>query len=150
MKHTRREFARLAVPFLAAALLMGAGQAPPPRRIEFTAQQREDLEEEVSRVSSGLYRKSEPVTLDAVRNALPDNASLIEFAIYHPSDPRLAIEHDVPAEPHYVAYVIIKHGDVQWKDLGPAKEIDHAAAAFRQAYGQSPSEFAKDFDSRIS
>jgi outer membrane lipoprotein-sorting protein len=57
MKHTRREFARLAVPFLAAALLMGAGQAPPPRRIEFTAQQREDLDK-VSAFLNGIHTLS--------------------------------------------------------------------------------------------
>jgi CHAT domain-containing protein len=68
-----------------------------------------------------------------VRNALPENARLIEFTMYHPSDPRVAIEHDVPAEPHYVAYVISKQGDVQWKELGPAREIDGAVTAFRQA-----------------
>jgi AraC-like DNA-binding protein len=35
------------------------------------------------------------------------------------------------------------------QDLGFSSH-SHFSAAFRQAYGQSPSEFAKDFDSRIS
>ena len=110
-----------------------AAAAEHEKKIAALQQQREDLEEQVGRASSGLYRRSPPVALDAVRNALPDNASLIEFAMYHPSDPKVAVEHDVPTEPHYVAYVISKHGAAQWKELGPAREIDHEVTAFRQA-----------------
>lgn len=123
------------------AQLVLAGPANPSagaeheKRINALQQQRDDLEEQVSRASSGMYQRSQPVTLDAVRKALPDNASLIEFAIYHPSDPRVAVEHDVPAEPHYVAYVLSKHGDVQWTELGSAREIDDAVKALRQALG---------------
>ena len=43
MKHSRREFARLAAPLLAMALLPGAGPLVQPR-IQFNAQQREDLD----------------------------------------------------------------------------------------------------------
>ena len=97
--------------------------------------QRDQLEEELSRRSAGLYQpsQSQPVTLDAIRKVLPENAALIEFAVYHPSDPKVAVEHDTPTAPRYVAYVIRNRDEVKWKELGPAKDIDSAIDAFRQA-----------------
>jgi outer membrane lipoprotein-sorting protein len=44
MKHSRREFARLAIPFLAVAALTGAGQSFPAPRVQFNAEQRADLD----------------------------------------------------------------------------------------------------------
>ena len=54
--------------------------------------------------------------------------------MYHPSDPKVAVEHDVTCRSRTMSpHVISKRGDVQWKELGPAREIDHAVTAFRQA-----------------
>jgi CHAT domain-containing protein/Tfp pilus assembly protein PilF len=103
------------------------------KKISVLQEQRETLEDEVSRRTFGLYQKTEPVTLDAVRNALPQNAALIEFTIYHPSDPRVANEHDGPTAPHYVAYVVSRQGEPQWKELGPTAQVDDAMNSLRQA-----------------
>ena len=97
--------------------------------------EREQLEQELSRRTAGIYQPSQPATIDAVRKLLPEDAALIEFAVYHPSDPRAALEHDTPADPRYVAYVIRNRDEVEWRDLGSAKEIDGAVDAFRQALG---------------
>jgi CHAT domain-containing protein/Tfp pilus assembly protein PilF len=111
----------------------GETAAEHQKRVDLLGKQREVLEEEASQRSSGLYQPSAPVTIDAVRRALPKNAALLEFAVYHPSDPRVAIERDLPTEPHYVVYIVRNQGEVQWRQLGPAKEIDAAIAAFRSA-----------------
>jgi CHAT domain-containing protein/Tfp pilus assembly protein PilF len=94
---------------------------------------RDELEEELSRRSAGLYQPSRAVTIDAVKKVLPDDAALIEYAIYHPSDAKLAIEHDTPTEPRYVAYVLRNRGEVEWRDLGPAQDVNRAVGALRRA-----------------
>ena len=111
----------------------GAATAEHEKTVKALETQREQLEEEVSRRSAGLYQPSQPVTLDAIRKVVPENATLIEFAVYHPSDPKAAVEHDTPGEPRYVAYVIRNRGEVEWRELGSAKDIDSAIDAFRQA-----------------
>jgi CHAT domain-containing protein len=103
------------------------------KKIRTLEERRETLEDEISRRSAGLYQPSHSVTLDAVRKALPDNGALIEFAVYHPSDPKTAVEREEPGEPHYVAYVIRSQDEVRWKELGSAAEIDARIAAWRDA-----------------
>jgi CHAT domain-containing protein len=57
---------------------------------------------------------------------------LIEFAVYEPYKFRQP-KPDEQAAPRYVVYVIPGKGDVQWKDLGDAKQIDEDIDAYRQA-----------------
>jgi len=94
--------------------------------------EREKLEEEISRSSAGFYKKSQPVTLAAVQAAIPDNAALIEFALYRPFVPGAPDNQQAFREPRYVAYVLRK-SEVRWKELGEAKEIDRAVGNLRQA-----------------
>ncbi len=44
MKHSRREFVQLAIPFLAVTALTAAGQSFPAPRVQFSAEQRADLD----------------------------------------------------------------------------------------------------------
>jgi len=48
-------------------------------------EQREKLETEISRRSGGFFRRSETATLASVQATIPDNAALVEFAVYSPS-----------------------------------------------------------------
>jgi CHAT domain-containing protein/Tfp pilus assembly protein PilF len=102
-------------------------------KIKTAEAEREKLEVEVSRRSAGFYRPSTPATLAAVRSAIPGRSALIEFAIYRPFDPQKAEGDAAFGEPRYVAYVISRENETQWKDLGPASEIDTAVAALREA-----------------
>lgn len=95
--------------------------------------EREKLEAEISRRSAGFYVGSQPVTLAAVRAAIPSDAALVEFAVYQPFDWKAAEIKTAYGEPHYVAYVIRNQGEVRWAELGAAKEIDSAVDAWRQA-----------------
>jgi CHAT domain-containing protein/Tfp pilus assembly protein PilF len=102
------------------------------KQIKALEDQREKLEAEISRRSAGSYQRSQPVTLSIIRSAIPDNAVLIEMAVYHSSDPK-AKGAQAYGEPRYVAYVLRKQGEVQWKELGDAKAIDAAIEAWREA-----------------
>lgn len=95
--------------------------------------QRERLEAEISRRSAGFYQRSQPATLAAVQRAIPDGAALIEFAAYRPFDPIAPDNKTAYREPRYVAYVVRRQGEVQWKELGAAKEIDARVDALRRA-----------------
>jgi len=73
------------------------------------------------------------VSLSQVQSAIPANAVLIEFAVYRPFNSKARDDVATYGEPHYIAYIIRNHGDVQWKELGPAKEIDQSIYKWRQA-----------------
>lgn len=121
-----------------AALVLKGPQGLPlaehEQRIKALTQRREQLENEVARRSQGYYERSDAVTLKAVKAAIPADAALIEFAVYRPFDPKKPNESTTNfGDPRYVVYVIPGGGDVRWKDLGTAREIDDAVDSFRRA-----------------
>jgi CHAT domain-containing protein/Flp pilus assembly protein TadD len=120
---------------LAKRELNGPGQTPPEEfRKQVTAleEQKERLESEISRRSAEFRAQTQPVTLAAVQAAIPREAALIELATYRPFNPRLD-NLDAYGEPRYVAYIVHQHGEVKWKELGSAKEIESAVEALRDA-----------------
>ena len=122
---------------LAALVLNGPGKgslSEHQKQIEKLTTQRESLEVEIGHRSTGFYQSSAGVTLNAVKASLPDDATLIEYATYRPYYP------DQPSDSahefgyaRYIAYVITRKGDVRWKDLGSARDIDAAVNALRGA-----------------
>ena len=94
---------------------------------------KEELEALISEQSAQFRAQSRTVTLERVQSAIPEDAALIEFAVFRPFDPKVTINSNAYGEPHYVAYVIRRHAPPRGKDLGPAKAIDDAVAALRQA-----------------
>ena len=112
---------------LASLVLSGPGRSSTAEyqaRIRQLEDQRANLEAEVSRRTAGFYQRSEPVTVAAVQRVLPKNAALIEFAVYRPFDPKAPDNRTAYGEPHYVVYVIRSQAEIQWKELGAAKEVD--------------------------
>ncbi|MCA1634395.1 MAG: CHAT domain-containing protein [Acidobacteria bacterium] len=123
---------------LSRLVLHGSEHMPPAeqrKRITTLEEQKEKLEAEISRRSAGFYNRPQPVTLAAVRQTIPAGAALVEFAVYRPFDPKRPDNQTAYGEPRYVAYVVRGQGEVQWKELGEAKEIDDAVAALRGALG---------------
>jgi CHAT domain-containing protein len=98
-------------------------------------QKREKLEFDVSQRSEGYYVPANAVTLDSVKAVIPNDAVLLEFAVYRPYDPKAPDELSVYGEPRYAAYVIPNKGDVRSVDLGPAAQIDATVDALREALG---------------
>jgi CHAT domain-containing protein/Tfp pilus assembly protein PilF len=102
-------------------------------RVKTLEDQAEKFEAEISRKSDEFRAQSLPVTLEAVRAAIPDDAALIEFASYRPFNPKAAKEADAFSQPRYVAYILRRRGEIEWKELGDAKAVDEAIATLRKA-----------------
>jgi CHAT domain-containing protein/Tfp pilus assembly protein PilF len=102
-------------------------------RIQTLVEQAERFEAEISRRSDELRAQPLPVTLEAVRAAIPDDAALIEFASYRPFNPKAAKDDEAYGQSRYVAYVMRRQGEIQWRELGEMKVIDEAVAALRRA-----------------
>jgi CHAT domain-containing protein/Tfp pilus assembly protein PilF len=98
-------------------------------RLETLKEKVEELEEELSSRSAAFRRQSQPITLFAVRAALPTDSALIEFAFFTPLDPKT--EKSKP--PRYLAYLLPAQGQPKWVDLGEAALIDRAVDAWRAA-----------------
>ncbi len=125
---------------LATLVMNGPQNIPLPehqRKIRLLEERREKLENEISRRSAGFYQAPDPVDFAAVQRAIPTAAALIEFAIYRPFDPKTADHKEPFGEPRYVAYIVRREAEVQWKELGEAKEIDTVIEDFRQALRDS-------------
>ena len=123
------------------------------KQIKALEEQRETLESEISRRSAGFYEPTAPVTLAMVQAAIPAAAALVEFAAYHPFDPK-AVESDKGfGGLGYVAYVVRRTGEIQWKDLGDAKVIDAAVNAWRSALRdpkrKDVQQLARDVDEKV-
>ena len=128
LKNSTAELARLA---LNAA---EAGQADQRRlAIKALEMRKEALEAELSGRSAEFRAQSRPVTLEAVQAAIPDDAALLEFAVFRPFDPRAERNGDAYGPPHYAAYVVRSRVTPRGFDLGPANIIDAAVEALREA-----------------
>jgi CHAT domain-containing protein/Tfp pilus assembly protein PilF len=120
---------------LAKLSLGGAARIPADERRRQMAsleEQRENLEIEIARRSQGYYERSDGLTLDRVKAVIPGDAVLVEFAIYRPYGAKNS-DIELNGDPRYIAYVISRDGEVGWRDLGGAREIDDAVRSFRQS-----------------
>ena len=89
------------------------------------------LEADLSRRSTEFRREFQPVTSDAVRDALPADAALIEFVQYRAFNAPAPYS-DRLGQPRYAVYVLRPDGTLQWHDLGEAATIDAKIEAYRQ------------------
>jgi CHAT domain-containing protein len=103
------------------------------RQLRELEAQKERFEAELSEHSAELRAQLQPVTLDAVQAAIPEDSVLVEFAVYRPFNPKADRDADMSGPPHYAAYVIRRHGAPHGQDLGTTQAIDEAIDAFRQA-----------------
>ena len=115
-----------------AALKLPMGPAR-QQAIKDLEARKEHLEQELSAHSNEFRAQTLPVTLEAVQAAIPEDAALVEFAVFRPFDPK--IEHNAEAygPPHYAAYVIRPRRQVVGFDLGLAQPIEVNVNALREA-----------------
>jgi len=120
---------------LARVALTPATTASADRRTQIHALEveKEHLEEQLSARSAEFRAQTRPVTVDAVQAAMPEDAALVEFAIYRPFNPKAERNDDAYGAPRYAAYLLRKYLPPCGHDLGPVKTIDAAVDAFRQA-----------------
>src|SRR5262249_45587098 len=103
-------------------------------RIKALEDQADKDEDEISRRSDEFRVQYLPVTLEAVRAAIPPDSALIEFASYRPFNAKAAKGDQAYGQARYVAYILRREGEIAWKELGDAKAIDTAIASLRKAW----------------
>ena len=94
---------------------------------------KERVEATISEHIAEFRAQARPVTIEAVQGAIPDEAVLLEFAVFRPFDPAAASNSEAYGAPRYVAYVIGSRGVPRGIDLGPADRVDDAVEALRGA-----------------
>jgi CHAT domain-containing protein len=125
-----------------AITLRGPGPAPLEtylREVAALDEQAQSREAAISERSKLLRRGEQAVTAEAVQSALPDDAALVEWAIYQPIDPRTSAERKAWGAPRYAAGILPRHGDPAWIDLGDAKTLDADVQALRDALARPAS-----------
>ena len=128
LRATTAQLARLALSADAGPYLEDRQKA-----IKALEAQKERLEADLSARSGEFRAQLQPVTLEAVQAAMPEDAALVEFAVFHPFDPAAERNAEAYGRPHYAAYVVRKHGPPSGRDLGDTRAIDEAIDALRQA-----------------
>jgi CHAT domain-containing protein/Tfp pilus assembly protein PilF len=120
---------------LARLVLQGADAGRPAERREEEKRLKDELdllEAKVSERSAEFRTQAQPVTLKAVREAIPADAALVEFVVYRPYDVMAANRKSKFGAPRYVAYVLRRTGAPQWVDLGDAESVERSVAAWRR------------------
>ena len=121
---------------LARLVLSSPDAAGPRTGTQRSAQleaRRERLEAALSEHSAEFRAQTRPVTLEAVQDALPDDAALLEFAVFRRFDPTAERNADAYGPAHYAAYVVRKHVVPVGVDLGAVADIDVLIGRFRNA-----------------
>ncbi|HNC45587.1 MAG TPA: tetratricopeptide repeat protein, partial [Acidobacteriota bacterium] len=117
---------------LAVASLQRGGvvsTTPLGKRIAALEVNIERLEAKISARSVEFRVQTQPITLEAIQKALPPDATLVEYAVFHPFDPKVRRL----GAPHYGVFVLGSKGEPQWADLGDAQVIELAVDALRRA-----------------
>jgi CHAT domain-containing protein/Flp pilus assembly protein TadD len=120
-----------------ARLVLGGPQDAPvaehEKRINALKEQRAELEAEISRRSAQFRAAAQPVTLEAVRAALPANSALLEFVSYQKLLSAGPEDKTSPKDLRYIVYLIRPTGTVEWRELGEADKLDQEIDAYREA-----------------
>lgn len=103
------------------------------RRVSELEEEKERLEETISRRNAEFRARTQPVTLASVRELIPADAALIEFVVFRPFDPKAESNNEAYGASRYAAYVVHKGGVARGVDLGEAADIDATVAEFRHA-----------------
>ena len=136
---------------LARTTLAPASKNPDERKARIAAMeaQVQTLESELSSRSALFRTEGVEVTLDRVREALPDDGVLVEYISRRPYDAKQVKRSEMLLPARYVAYVLPKKGPIRWVELGQGAAIDAQVRAFREALSRQ-SEHAKALGRELS
>jgi CHAT domain-containing protein len=99
----------------------------------------EALQNLLAQRSAEFRTETQPVTIAAIQQQIPADATLLELVRYQPFNPTTA-QQDRWEEPRYAAYVLRRDGEPRWVDLGEAASIDAQVFTFREALRRSQSD----------
>ena len=121
---------------LANLTLKGAGSDTAEqyrKKLAAIEDDKEKLEDEMSRRSAEFRVQSLPVTLEKVSRSIPPNTALLEFIEYKQVDFKLSGSDKTADLKRYAVYILRPNGKIEWQMLGDADAIDRAVADLRQA-----------------
>jgi CHAT domain-containing protein len=101
------------------------------RTIAVLETQREQLEAALSVHSAEFRADTQAVTVEAVQAAIPEDAALLEYAVFRPFDPRAERNAEAFGLSHYAAYVVRHQGSPVGIDLGETAAIDRTITSLR-------------------
>jgi len=114
-------------------------------------EERQALEDKISRSSAKLSAGLRPIFLERVQAAIPEGAALVEWFRYKPfkisgkgANPR--------GEARYIAYVLRRKGEIEWADLGDAAPIEAAVRELRNKLRRAatdPEPMARSLDALV-
>ncbi|HMV99230.1 MAG TPA: CHAT domain-containing protein [Acidobacteriota bacterium] len=131
---------------ISALTLRGPGQRPPEAHlaeIQALETHKDQIESEISRRSAEFQAQTTPITLEAIRKLIPADATLVEYAVYRPFNPKTTQYGGF----RYVVYVLDQTGTIRFADLGEAAPIDTAVAAFRSMVRSTTIPFSRETSS---
>lgn len=123
---------------LAALVLKGPGETDPAQYRAEVARlegEGERLEAQVSARSAEFRALAQPVTLERVQRAIPEEGALVEIASYTPFNAKAKTPGERFGEERYVAYVLRRGGAPAFADLGEAAPINRRIRELRAALG---------------
>jgi hypothetical protein len=95
---------------LSTLTFQGLGNLPPDtyrRRLDELAQRQETLEARNRKRSTEFRQQLAPITVAAVRQAMPSSAVLVEWFRYRPFDPK-ANDETKWGKPRYLTYILTR------------------------------------------
>jgi CHAT domain-containing protein/Tfp pilus assembly protein PilF len=110
-------------------------------RLDTLAREQERLEQELSSRSAAFHEAVTPITLDAVRQALPADGALVEWFRYAPVD---------GSSPRYAVYVVMRGEEPVAIDLGVAQPIEDLVAEFRTVLSDPKTTYFRDVAQELS
>jgi CHAT domain-containing protein/Flp pilus assembly protein TadD len=120
---------------------------PGPKDLQKYRDQIAALEKEVGEIQARISARSgelrvqtQPVTLDAVRRVVPEDAALVEFSAYLPFDAKA----NAFGKPRYAAFVLARDGNPKGIDLGETAVIHAAIEKFRRGFTLADAEAGRD------
>lgn len=114
----------------------------------------EEKENEISRRSAEFRAQSLPITLEAVRQAIPAGAALVEICAYEPYDAKAKNATVKRGEARYVAYVLRRdEAAPRSVELGEAAvidaEVERLRAALKETRREDVQTIARAVDERV-
>lgn len=98
--------------------------------LKVLAEEIDKLQIEISTRSSEFRSQTQKITFEAVKQAIPKNSTLIEFATYSPYDFQ---RKDFTENRNYVVYILDNKDELKFVDLGDSTKIDKLVNELRLA-----------------
>ena len=119
--------------------LRGPGKQKPEDHLRYLSElkrQKEQVEQEISRLSAEFKTQVTPIHLENIQKMIPPDAQLVEYAVYRPFDSKARRF----GTPRFVVYLLNTNGEIHCADLGETHQIEAAVDEFRRVVRDTSSD----------